>query len=152
VEPHDVVICAHVGPLLAWGSPFLASLSRTARRAFVLVVDAPGGDDKFFFSELHPRFLGRPYARASDPPDLVDGLRCLGLQPVPVAIEYRSDQPFDSLEEACDFWTTHMRIEGGAPRQALRAFLASRLRRDAGGWIAPFRKRATVIRGIVRCR
>lgn len=149
VEPHDVVVCAHVGPLLGRGSPLLGALPRTARRAFVLVQDAPGGDDKFFFSELYPRFLGRPYARSRCPADTLDVLPELGLRSVPVAIEYRSDQPFESLEDACDFWMTYMSLEGERARDALRAFLAPRLVPDGDGWLAPFRKRATVVWGTV---
>jgi hypothetical protein len=60
-------------------------------------------------------------------------------------VEYRSDQPFRSLAEACAFWMTHMGLSDAAARRALREFLAPRLRRDGRDWIAPYRKRAAVL-------
>src|SRR5512145_455229 len=63
LKPHDLVVCAHVGPLLQPDSPFLAEIGRVAERGVALVRDTPGGDDKFFFSELYPFLLGRPYGR-----------------------------------------------------------------------------------------
>jgi SAM-dependent methyltransferase len=145
VAPHDLVLCAHVGPLLRAGSPFLAQVRRVARRAVVLVRDAPGGDDKFFFPELYPRLLGRPYERSCGDAETVAAVTALGIRPTVTPIEYRSDQPFDSLDEACDFWMTYMRLEGEAPRAFLGDFLAARLERDGAGWRAPFRKRALVL-------
>jgi SAM-dependent methyltransferase len=65
LAPHDVVLCAHVGPLLVPGSSFLTALPALARRAFVLVHDAPGGDDKFFFPELYPRSAMPPPVASS---------------------------------------------------------------------------------------
>jgi SAM-dependent methyltransferase len=142
---HDVIVCAHVGPLLQAGSPFLAEVGTVARRAVVLVCDAPGGDDKFFFPELYPRLLGRTYSRSCEYPETLESIRALGVNPTLTPIAYRSDQPFDSLEEACDFWMTYMRLAGDRPRAYLREFLAGRLPREGAGWLAPFRKRAAVI-------
>lgn len=142
---HDVIVCAHVGPLLRRGSSFLAGVGRLARRAVVLVCDAPGGDDKFFFPELYPLLLGRTYSRSCGHTETLEAVRALGVKPTVTPIAYRSDQPFDSLEEACDFWMAYMRLEGESPRAFLRDFLGPRLRRDGAGWLAPFRKRAVVI-------
>ncbi|MBI1734719.1 MAG: class I SAM-dependent methyltransferase [Candidatus Rokubacteria bacterium] len=145
VAPHDLVLCAHVGPLLGHGAPFLRAVPALARRGVVLVRDVPGGDDKFFFRELYPRLRGEPYERASDYEDTLAAIATLGVQPTVTAIDYASDQPFVSLEEACDFWMEYMRLEGDAPRAFLRDFLRERLTREGAGWIAPFRKRAAVI-------
>lgn len=145
VPPHDLVLCAHVSPLLAPGSDFLAALPRLARRAVILVRDAPGGDDKFFFSHLYPLLLGRPYEHGCDWQDTLAGLTPLGVHPTVTLIEYRSDQPFDSLEDACDFWMTYMGLTTANQRQFLRGFLATRLERRGGTWVAPFRKRAAVL-------
>ena len=60
-------------------------------------------------------------------------------------IEYQSDQPLESLDEACDFWTTYLRRDDRATRRFLRQFLAARLRREGNRWVAPYRKRAVVI-------
>lgn len=145
--PHDLVVCAHVGPLLGPGSPLLPALRDLARRAVILVREAPGGDEKFFYPELYPRLLGRPYdeRRPCRDADTVGALAELGITPAVATIEYRSDQPFDSLDEACDFWMTYMRLEGASPRAFLRQFLAERLGRDGARWVAPLRKRAAVI-------
>jgi methyltransferase family protein len=146
LAPHDIVVCAHVGPLLRRGAPFLAELAGLARRSVVLVRDAPGGDDKFFFSELYPALRGRTYPRAcGHAAEALHAVRTLGVRPRVTEITYRSDQPFASLEEACDFWMTYMGLEGDGPRAYLRDFLGRRLCRESGGWLAPFRKRAAVI-------
>jgi hypothetical protein len=111
----------------------------------VLVRDTPGGDDKFFFSELYPVLLGRPYARACGHGEALQAVRGLDVGASIIEITYRSDQPFASIEEACDFWMAYMGLQGDSPRAYLRAFLGRRLLREGNGWIAPFRKRATVI-------
>jgi len=152
VAPHDLVVCAHVSHLLGRGAPFLAALVRgqLARRGVALVRDAPGGDDKFFFGELYPILLGRPYAKSCGFEETAEDIVGLGVTPTLTTIEYRSDQPFESLGEACDFWMEYMGLEGAAPRAYLRDFLARRLSREGGEWIAPFRKRAVVIHWAVR--
>ena len=152
VRPHDLVLCAHVGPLLAGDSPFLAEVGTVARRLVVFVRDlrAGPGDDKFFYRELYPALLGRPYEHRCRADDTVAGLERLGIHPAVTPIEYASDQPFDSLEEACDFWMIYMGLEGSEPRAYLRRFLAERLERRSEEWIAPFRKRAAVIAWQIR--
>lgn len=55
------------------------------------------------------------------------------------------NQPFESLEEACDFWMTYMGLEGEEPREFFRRFLGDRLPREGDAWVAPLRKRAAVL-------
>jgi SAM-dependent methyltransferase len=148
VGPHDLVVCAHVSGLLKRGSPLLAALARggLARRGVALVRDAPGGEDKFYFRELYPVLLGRAYDKAwCGADETLEELTRLGVKPTLTPIEYRSDQPFDDLEEACDFWMEYMGLEAPDVRAYLRGFLATRLTREARGWLAPFCKRAVVI-------
>lgn len=145
VGPHDLLLCAHVGPLLGRGSAFLAAITAHARRGVVLVRDVPGGEDKFFFRELYPVLLGREYERCCDYQETVGELEAAGVSLEMTPIEYASDQPFDSLEEACDFWMEYMELSGAEARAYLRDALARRLRRHGEEWIAPFRKRAMVI-------
>jgi SAM-dependent methyltransferase len=147
VQPHDLVICAHVGGLLDGDSPFLRGAGRLARRLVAFVRDLPAGpdDDKFFYRELYPALLGRPYEHRCRADDTVAGLERLAIRPTVTPIEYSSDQPFDSLEEACDFWMTYMGLEGEGRRDYLRRFLSERLERRDGKLVAPFRKRAAVI-------
>ena len=141
---HDLVVCAHVGPLLREGSGFVRQVGEVAARAVVLVEDV-GGGDKFFFRELYPRLLGRPYERACERGAPLRALAALGITPRVELVEYRSDQPFTSFDDACAFWTTYLRLDGDDVRTFLRNFLAERLVRDGRGWRAPFHKRARVI-------
>jgi hypothetical protein len=145
VAAHDLVLCAHVGDLLQPGSPFLREAPALARRGVALVRDASGSGDKFFFKELYPLLLGKPYGGPCQREETVEALARLGVQPTVTLIEYRSDQPFDDLEEACDFWMAYMALEGEPVREFLRRFLAAHLERDGQGWLAPYPKRAAVI-------
>src|SRR5262249_12157611 len=111
VGRHDLVVCAHVAPLVGAGSPCPRDVGEIAARAGVLVHDAGGGDDKFFFGELYPVLLGRPYEHERDPDATLRALGELGVVPRVSLVEYRSDQPFTSLEEACDFWMAYMPLD-----------------------------------------
>ena len=144
---HDRVTCARVGGLLDGNSPLLAEAAAVARRLGAFVRDLPArpDDDKFFYRALYPALLGRPYEHRCRADDTVAGLERLGIRPTVTPIEYSSDQPFDSLEEACDFWMTSMGLEGEGSRDYLRRFLGERLERRGAKWIAPFRKRAALI-------
>jgi SAM-dependent methyltransferase len=145
VEPHDVLVCAHVGPLLGRDAPFLREAPALARHAVALVRDVPDDGHKFFFDELYPRLLGQPYDRCCDYADTLAELARLGIAPTVTTIAYASDQPFDTLEEACDFWMEYMNLTGDTHRATIREFLAGRLRRVGHEWIAPLQKRAAVI-------
>jgi hypothetical protein len=146
MPPHDLVLCAHVANVLRPESTFLREAGRLARRLVALVRDTgtPGGD-KFFFRELYPALLGRPYGRDRDPDDVTAALRALGIHPRVTEITYRSDQPFTDLAEASDFWMTYLGLSDRRSREYLDGFLRERLVRDGPGWIAPYRKTAAVI-------
>ena len=147
VPAHDLVLCAHVGNLLRAGSDFLREVGPVARRLVVLVRDLTSarGGDKFFYRELYPTLLGRPYGNSGDADDAVAALRALGIRPTVSEIEYRSDQTFADLAEACDFWMTYLGLSDPGSRAYLAEFLGERLVRRGGEWIAPFPKRAAVI-------
>jgi len=147
VGAHDLVLCAHVGNLFRAESAFLREVGRVARRLVVLVRDttSASGGDKFFYRELYPILLGRPYATRGDADDTVAALRSLGIRPAVTEIEYRSDQPFADLAEACEFWMAYLGLSDAGSRAYLAGFLGERLVRCDGGWIAPFRKSAAVI-------
>lgn len=145
VERHDVVFCAHVGPLLRSGAPFLSEVSAYARVGVVLVRDMPGGGDKFFFRELYPLLLGRPYETRCDSEDTVAALAALGISAAVTTATYRSDQPFDDLEEACEFWMEYLGTTDPTVRRFLASWLPARLRRDGHRWIAPYEKQAAVL-------
>lgn len=143
--PHDLVLCAHVGELLRRDSPFLRTVGRVARRWVAVVRDVGRDRDKFFFRDLYPALLGRPYRPGCDFEDTVADLARLGTAPTVAFVEYRSDQPFVDLEEACDFWQEYLGVSGPEVRTYLRAFLGRRLERDGAGWVAPYAKRAAVM-------
>jgi hypothetical protein len=150
LAPHDLVLCAHVGELLRPAAAFLREVSGAAQRWVVLVRDAlpePGEvRDKFFFGELYPCLLGRPYETGCpDPMETVERLHALGATTDVTPIRYDFGQPFDDLDEACDFWESYLGLPPGAQRPFLRGFLAERLVRDGSGWLAPYPKRALVI-------
>lgn len=143
---HDLVLCAHVGELTQSGAPFLVEAARWARRWVVVVRDREPESDKLFFRELYPALLGRSYGGGSDYQETLEGLANLGVHPEVVAVEYRSDQPFADLDEACDFYEVYLGVSGPEVRGFLRTFLAARLVREPEGWVAPYSKRAVVLR------
>jgi SAM-dependent methyltransferase len=145
LAPHDLVVCSHVADLLKREASFLGEVSAWSRRGVALVRDAGRSHDKFFFTELYPRLLGRPYGGPCEDEETTEGLARLGLGPTVTFVDYRSDQPFDDLEEACDFWMEYMGLESAAARDYLRGFLAERLHRHGQGWLTPYPKRAAVI-------
>jgi SAM-dependent methyltransferase len=146
LPPHDLVLCAHVGELTRPGAPFLGEAARWARRWVVVVRDRETESDKLFLGELHPALLGRPYGGGSDYRDMLESLADLGIDPEVVAVDYRSDQPFADLDEACDFYEAYLGVSGPEARGFLRTFLAARLVREPEGWVAPYAKRAVVLR------
>jgi SAM-dependent methyltransferase len=146
LPPHDLVLCAHVGELTRPGAPFLGDAARWARRWVVVVRDREIESDKLFFRELYPALLGRPYGGGSDYGGMLDGLADLGILPEVVTAEYRSDQPFADLDEACDFYEVYLGVAGPEARGFLRDFLAAQLVREPQGWVAPYAKRVVVLR------
>ena len=146
VGPHDLVLCAHVGGLLRGAGSFVREIGQLARLVVLVRALTPGpGEDKFFFRELYPALLGRPYRRTCEDEDAMAALRALGARASVTEIAYRSDQPFRDLAEACDFWMVYLGLSDSKSRAYLAAFLQERLVRRDGEWIAPFRKRAAVI-------
>ena len=145
LDRHDLVLCAHVGELTRGDADFLREAPALAGRAVALVRDAGREADKFFFRELYPRLLGRPYGTGRDHAETLEALARLGVVPAVRPIAYRSDQPFDDLEEACDFWEEYLGVAGPDVRAFLRQFLARRLTPEPGGWIAPYPKQAVVV-------
>jgi SAM-dependent methyltransferase len=145
VPPHDLVLCAHVGELTRPGAPFLRDAARRARRWVVIVRDQAGASDKLFFRELYPALLGRPYGEGPGHGDAIGGLAGAGIRPEVAVVDYRSDQPFADLEEACDFYEVYLGVSGAEVRAFLRDFLGARLVREAAGWVAPYTKRAAVL-------
>ena len=68
-----------------------------------------------------------------------------GVAVADTVICYASDQPFDGLDEACDVFMAYLGLEGMAPRAYLRRFLAERVARRNGEFVAPFAKTTAAI-------
>jgi SAM-dependent methyltransferase len=145
LPPHDLVLCAHVGELTRPGAPFLRDAARWARRWVVVVRDRETESDKLFFRELYPALLGRPYRGGCDYREMLGDLANLGIHPEVAPVEYRSDQPFADLDEACDFYEVYLGVSGPEVRGFLRSFLSTRLVPEPSGWVAPYSKRAVVL-------
>jgi hypothetical protein len=128
IEPHDLVLCAHVANVLRPESTFVRDSGRLARRLVALVRDSrsASGGDKFFFRELYPALLGRAYGSGGEREDIVPRIRALGVTPRVIEISYRSDQPFADLAEACDFWMTYLGLSDRRSREYLDGFLRER--------------------------
>jgi hypothetical protein len=144
LPPHDVVLCAHVGGLTRPGAPFLRDAARLARRWVVVVRDREPAGGKLLFEELYPALLGRPYREARGDRDALAGLAVPGVRVAVAPVDYRCDQPFTDLDDACDFYEVYLGVSGPEARGYLRDFLAARLVREPGGWVAPCAKRAVV--------
>lgn len=60
-------------------------------------------------------------------------------------VEYDFDQPFESLEEAVDFWKEYLQLETHEYDGLLHRFLSERLFLRPGGLIHRLHKRSAVI-------
>ena len=137
LPPHDLVLCAHVGELTRPGAPFPArrcavgpALDRDRARPWHRIgqVLLPGALPRPSRPAV-PGRLGLPGKKR----DMLEGLAGLGICPEAALVDYRSDQPFADLEEACDFYAVYLGVSGPEARGFLRDFLAARLTRRASG-------------------
>jgi SAM-dependent methyltransferase len=145
VKPHDAVICANVPELLKDPAPFLRDADRLARKMVVIIEKADPASDKFYYKELYPLLFNRPFAERSDYLKTYAALHAMGIFANVEIIEYDFDQPFDSLDEAMEFWKEYLGIVTEEHDCALRGFLAKKLVRVKGGLMARFHKKAAVI-------
>ncbi len=149
LEPQSVILCANVPPVL----DNIASFGRRATSlasSLVAVVTRAGrkglsGADKFYFQELYPLLLGRPFGERPDYRDRMQELLRLGLGVRRSVIEYDLDQPFRDLDEAVDFWRELLGLEPGPHDELLATFLSERLERTPEGLVRRIRSRSALL-------
>jgi hypothetical protein len=124
---------------------FLTSAEPMALRAVALVQNVGPGTEKFYFGELHPLLLGRPYPVREDYLRTVTLLHSLGIYANVQIISYHFDQPFEDLEEAVEFWMQRLHLTDTEQRRLLVAFLQDRLVRAGPRLIAPMQRRSAVL-------
>ena len=144
-DPHDLIVVANVASVFDNLLPFLTEAEPLARQAMALVQNVGPGSEKFYYGELYPRLLGRPYPGREDYLRTLTLLHSLGIYANTQIITYQFDQPFDSFPEAVQFWKELMRLETADQERRLIAFLEGRLERVGDRWSAPMRRRSAVV-------
>ncbi len=145
VTPHDLILVANVAPIFDDLLPFLIEAEPLARHSMALVQNVGPGSEKFYYGELYPHLLGRPYLGREDYLRTLTLLHSIGIYANAQIISYSFDQPFDSFPEAVQFWKELMPLETADQDRRLVAFLEGRLERVSDRWIAPMRRQSAVI-------
>ena len=145
VPPHDLILVANVSPIFTDLLGFLTTAEPLARRAIALVQNVGPGTEKFYFGELYPLLLGRPYPGRDDYLKTVTLLHSLGIHADVQIIGYHFDQPFADLAEAVDFWKEQMRLTEPEQERRLVGFLQSKLQRVGSRLVAPMRRQSAVL-------
>lgn len=145
VAPHDLILVANVAPIFDDLLPFLIEAEPLARRCMALVQNVGPGSEKFYYGELYPHLLGRPYPGREDYLRTLTLLHSIGIYANAQIISYNFDQPFDSFPEAVQFWKELVHLETADQERRLVAFLEGRLERVGDRWIAPMRRQSAVI-------
>ena len=145
VAPHDLILVANVAPIFGDLLGFLTAAEPLARRAIALVQNVGPGTEKFYFGELYPLLLGRPYPPREDYLRSVTLLHSLGIYANIQIISYHFDQPFADFQEAVDFWKKQMGLENPEQDQRLLDFLQGKLQRVGSRLVAPMRRQSAVL-------
>ena len=145
MAPHDLLLVANVAPIFQDLLPFVAAAERLAPRAVTLVQNVGSGAEKFYFGELYPLLLGRPYPPREDYLRTVTLLHGLGIHANVQIIAYRFDQPFDDFQDAVDFWTHEMQLVEAEQIRRLQGFLKTKLQRVGARLLAPMCRQSAVI-------
>jgi SAM-dependent methyltransferase len=145
VTPHDLILVANVAPIFDNLLPFLTEAEPLARQAMALVQNVGLGSEKFYYGELYPLLLGRPYPGRQDYLRTLTLLHSLGIYANVQIVTYQFDQPFASFVDAVQFWKELMRLETPDQERRLVAFLESRLEQTGDRWIAPMRRQSAVV-------
>jgi SAM-dependent methyltransferase len=145
VAPHDLILVANVAPIFQNLLPFVAAAEPLARRALALVQNVGSGMEKFYFGDLYPLLLGRPYPAREDYLRSVTLLHSLGIYANVRIIAYQFDQPFDDFQEAVDFWKEEMRLSDPAQERRLTEYLKTKLQPIGSRLVAPLRRQSAVI-------
>jgi len=135
VSARDVVICAHVLPLIADAAGFLKKLDERANNYVLLYMSALGSDTPDPFWRY---FYGEPLPPSPTYLDALDVLREIGIEPAVEVIELQRSARYQSFEEAVKDYASNLLLHPSDPRYAeLRGLLASWLLKERGLWRAP---------------
>ncbi len=145
LPPHDAIICANVPGLLKGSMEFLREASEAARMYVFLVESAGPKADKFYYKELYPLIFNRDFGPRRDYLATYEALHGLGIFANVRIVEYDFDQPFDSLDEAVEFWKEHMCIVTEEHDRTLREFLEKKLDKNGKGLVSRIHKRSAII-------
>ena len=142
---HDVIICANVPDLLKGSAPFLDEVDRWAAKAVFIITGADPLANKFYYRELYPLLFDREYPPRDDYLSTYAALHARSIFANVEIIDYRFDQPFRNLDEACAFWREYLGLVTDEHDRQLAAFLEKRLEKHEEGLIARFRKKSAII-------
>jgi SAM-dependent methyltransferase len=150
IETHDVVICANVPDLMKGSAEFAKAADGIANKAVCLIENADPASDKFYYKDLFPLILGKPFKGRADYLATYAALHSEGIFANVEIIDYNFDQPFDDLDEAVSFWTEYMGIADESKPDnkiiaALRGYLDGKLTKKDGGLLAKFSKKSAVM-------
>ncbi len=145
LPPHDLILLANVKPLFDDLKGFLAAAGPLARHAIALVRNGGPGTEKFYYGELYPLLLSRPYPPRDDYLQTLTLLHGLGIHANVQIIRYNFDQPFADFRQAVEFWKGELKLTDSEQERRLVAFLQGRLQRVGDGLLAPMRRRSAVI-------
>lgn len=145
IKPHDAVLCANVPGL--WRNPkkFLKELRAAARHSIFLFLRVGPERDKFYFKELYPLLFGRPFPAKEDYMAIYNFLHSQKIYANTQILDYHLDQPFDTLDEAVDFWKQHIGLKDNTYDKLLKDFLRKKLKKTSNGLIAPLPKKSALI-------
>ncbi len=138
---HDLLLLAHVPGGITRERDFLVKASGLARR--IALVRNAGPWNKFFYDELYPLILGRPWKPRGDYIDDLAALHEAGVYADVKLFSFTLDQPFDDFADALGFWTDRLDAEG--KEDLLEAFLRQRLEPEGRGYIARFGRRRSAL-------
>lgn len=145
IRQHDAVICANVPTLLAEPEANLKEMDRLARKAVFIIENADPTADKFYYRDLYPLLFNKPFGERADYFKTYSALHSLGVFANVEIIEYDFDQPFESLDEAVEFWKEYIGIVTEEHDRKLRDYLGGKLVRKKGVLLAKFHKRSAVM-------
>ncbi len=143
--PHDVIICANVPGLLKGSVNFLKEADKAAKKFVFIIESADPKSDKFYYKELYPLVFNREFGPRKDYMKTYEALHDLGIFANVRIVEYDFDQPFDSLDDALEFWKEHMCIVTAEHDKTLRDFLAKKLVRQDNALVSKIHKKSAII-------
>jgi SAM-dependent methyltransferase len=145
LPPHDLILLANVRPLFNDLRKFLTEAQPLAQHGMALVRNAGPATEKFYYGELYPLLLGRPYPLRDDYLTTITLLHGHGIYANVRIIHYNFDQPFADFRQAVEFWTEELKLADPEQERRLADFLQARLQRVGDCFLAPMRRRSAVL-------